>query len=282
MNKLDIEGFSRRHERIVCIDSDGTAMDAMNVKHFKCHGPRFIEEWGLEPYRDEVQAIWNDINLYESTRGVNRFIALVAILERLDGKRLAVEGLGELKAWVSSGAELSNSGLKRELARRESPILKKASAWSQAVNDSIARLTFEDKKPFGGVAEFLGFAAGKVDIAIVSSSNMDAILEEWGHYGMLERVSVVTSQEIGTKGECLARLARKGYGADQILMIGDADPDVEAARANGVGFYPILIDRERESWDRLRSLYLDEFIAGRFLALQGALMKEYRDNFGKH
>lgn len=281
MNYPDIEKFSKQHDYLICIDSDGTAIDAMNVKHRKCHGPSFIEEWGLEDRRNEIQKIWDKINLFSSTRGVNRFIALVEILEKLDGKYLEVEGLDVLKNWVDNATELSNKCLKDELQRNNSIILKKAFDWSTAVNRNIAKLTANDKKPFEGVLEFLECAFAKVDLAVVSSSNMDAILEEWKNYDMLKFISVMTSQEIGTKGECISKMIRKGYDTNRVLMVGDANPDLEAAKENGVFYYPVLTEHEKESWDMLSKYYLDKFLSGNYGKYQEKVLNEFYTNFNK-
>ena len=40
-----------RKEYLICIDSDGCAMDTMNSKHEQCFGPAMIEIWGLEDRR---------------------------------------------------------------------------------------------------------------------------------------------------------------------------------------------------------------------------------------
>lgn len=37
-----ITDFVPQHEKLLCIDSDGTVIDAMNVKHRRCHGASFI------------------------------------------------------------------------------------------------------------------------------------------------------------------------------------------------------------------------------------------------
>ena len=46
-------------EFLVCVDSDGCAMDTMNIKHFRCFGPCMVEEWRLEPWRDAILERWN-------------------------------------------------------------------------------------------------------------------------------------------------------------------------------------------------------------------------------
>ena len=106
-----------------------------------------------------------------------------------------------------------------------------------------------------------------------------SFIEEWGAYGLLDFLSVMTSQEIGTKDECVARMIEKGYKPENILMIGDAWPDVNAARANGVWYYPILTRREGESWTEFTQTYFDRFLQDRYGDCQQELMDRFEQNF---
>ena len=42
---VNLNDFKRQKDFLVCVDSDGCAMD---IKHFNCFGPCMVEEWGLE------------------------------------------------------------------------------------------------------------------------------------------------------------------------------------------------------------------------------------------
>ena len=46
--KETIAEFKKSKEFLVCVDSDGCAMDTMEVKHRKCFGPKAIEIWELQ------------------------------------------------------------------------------------------------------------------------------------------------------------------------------------------------------------------------------------------
>lgn len=279
---FEIAGFEPKHKKLICFDSDGTVIDAMNVKHRFCHGTSFILEWGLEAHKERVQQLWNSINLYEPSRGVNRFIALAEILRRLQGELVytPVDEMLSLESFLARG-KLSNAMLRAEIQDNPSKLLQKALRWSLQVNERIAMLTPAEKPPFPGAKEALGYALGKLDIAVVSSSNMSAILEEWAAYGLTEFVSVITSQEVGTKGKCLIRMLEKGYAPEDVLMVGDAWPDVDASREAGVWYYPILTRHEAESWAELKDRYLDEFLAGRYAEHQAELMSRFEHNFSK-
>ena len=69
----DLTQYQKKHDYLICVDSDGCAMDTMDVKHFRCFGPCMVEEWSLQAWADAILARWNDINLYTMTRGINRF-----------------------------------------------------------------------------------------------------------------------------------------------------------------------------------------------------------------
>ena len=78
--------FKRKKDFLVCIDSDGCAMDTMNIKHFEAFGPELIKIFNLEKYQDDILEHWNKVNLFSKTRGVNRFIRFLKSLEYANEK----------------------------------------------------------------------------------------------------------------------------------------------------------------------------------------------------
>lgn len=263
MNKT-LENFKKENNYLLCVDSDGCAMDTMTIKHERCFGPCFVEEFGLQKINEQALSRWNEINLYEITRGKNRFITLELILSEYNGKYLNLEELNLFRAWVNSGAELSNRSLEKKILTDDATIFKKALAWSKATNKEIAKLTFEDKVPFYGVEDFLKLAHGKVDLAVISSADDKSLKEEWKYFELDQYMDVLASQEAGTKEKCLKLMIEKGYEKNNILMAGDSPGDLEAAEKAGVFFYPILPKKEIESWNTLKTKYLDEFILGNY------------------
>ena len=164
MSKI-FDGFTKKKNFLVCIDSDGCAMDTMNSKHFYCFGPCMIEEWELTPWKDEVQRRWNEVNLYTMTRGINRFKGLAMLLNEVDRTYKSIEGIEEFSAWADKARELSNASLSKTMEKSSSTIFKKALAWSVKVNQMVEKLPECEKKPFGGVAEGLWAIHQKADVA---------------------------------------------------------------------------------------------------------------------
>lgn len=274
-----LEGFTKNKDYLVCIDSDGCAMDTMDIKHIRCFGPCMIEEWGLAPWEGRILMRWNEVNLYSMTRGINRFKALELVLKEVDNSFKIIEGLEDLSQWVHSSRELSNGSLKASIEANGSMILKKALRWSETVNRRVDELLEEEKKPFKGVREAIEAICQRADVAIVSSANQEAILEEWKNHGLLKYTDIVLSQNAGSKASCIGQLLEKGYERERVLMVGDAPGDREAAAVNGVFYFPILVKKEEESWDRLLKEGFRRFAEGSF---GGEYQEELLDEFERN
>lgn len=261
----DLLTFEKKHDYLICVDSDGCAMDTMDIKHFRCFGPCMVAEWKLEAWQDAILTRWNEINLYTMTRGVNRFKGLVIALTEIAEKYAPIEDLDELAMWVETSSELSNGALQKAIdAAPDHIALQKALNWSKAVNASITALPDELKQPFPMAKEALAFAHQRAEVAIVSSANLDAVLAEWEEHGLLAHTDIVLAQNAGSKAHCIAELLKKGYQPDHVVMCGDAPGDHQAAKKNGVFYYPILVRREKESWEEFIAEGFDRLIDGRF------------------
>ena len=261
---VTIEEYQKKKDYLICVDSDGCAMDTMDIKHIRCFGPCMVTEWGLEEWKDAILTRWNEINLYTMTRGINRFKGLALMLREIHETYTPIQDVDVLEAWVENSKELSNGALQKAMETNDSVILKKALSWSQHVNASINELPFEVKKPFEGVKEGLAYAHQFADVAIVSSANLQAVLEEWELYGLLEHVDIVMSQNVGSKAYCIQELLKKGYDTEKVFMAGDALGDYEAAEKNHVYYYPILVRHEKESWSEFRNQAVDKLVDGTY------------------
>ena len=191
-----LEKFNNQKDYIICIDSDGCAIDTMDIKHIKCFGPCMVTEWNLEEWREPILERWNEVNLYTLTRGINRFKGLAVALTEINDKYVKIEGLDEFVKWTEETKELSNEALEVEIQKTNNVCIKKALEWSKSVNESIDLLSDDEKQPFEGVKEAIIEAKKKADIAIVSSANEKAVLDEWSHNGLLENVDIVLTQNI--------------------------------------------------------------------------------------
>ena len=275
---MTLQAFAKQKDYLICVDSDGCAMDTMDIKHFRCFGPCMVEEWGLEEWAEPILNRWNTINLYSGTRGINRFKGLAMALTEIDKVYRPIEGVAELTAWAEHAPELSNQAIAEAAKTAKGPALAKALAWSKKVNAAIDALPESDKKPFPGVAEALAAAHKRADVAIVSSANLEAVEEEWTRCGLLPSVDVLCCQDSGSKAACIAQLKAKGYNPAHILMVGDAPGDQAAAGKNGVLFYPILARHEADSWAEFTAKALPALLSGSYGPYGQEMAKRFEKN----
>ena len=261
---ITLENYEKKKDFLICVDSDGCAMDTMDIKHIQCFGPCMVEEWGLEEWEAPILTRWNDMNLYTMTRGINRFKGLAMALKEIDGQYTKIEDVDILCKWVDESPELSNAAVERMIKENGSIVFTKALSWSKKVNEKINALPFEVKKPFEGAKEGLEYAHQYADIAIVSSANLEAVVEEWELYGLLDHVDIIMAQNVGSKAFCIQELLKKGYDKANVVMTGDAPGDYDAAKKNDVYYYPILVHHEKESWDEFKGTMVSKLVDGTF------------------
>ncbi len=278
------DSFVKKHDYLVCVDSDGCVMDTMNCKHFHCFGPCMVTEWGLEEWKDAILDRWNVINLFSMTRGINRFKGLAMALGEINEQYTPIPGIAALQHWADTAPALSNDGVIKAAEEATDPeaklILQKALSWSKAVNAAIVELDEALKVPYEGAKEGLAAAHAFADVAMVSSANRDAVEEEWGKFGLLEHTDIVLAQDIGSKASCIAKMLEFGYDLNKVVMVGDAPGDSDAAEKNGVHYYPILVNHEKESWDEAIAVAFGKLQSGEYAEYGAEKKQAFLHNLG--
>lgn len=270
--------YDKKSDFLVCIDSDGCAMNTMEVKHRNCFAPEMIKTWELFENEEYILNIWFDLNLYTRTRGINRFKGLVETFKVIRKEGIYIDDLDSIIDWVENTDELSNKSLLKQIEKNPySKGLKMTYDWSLNVNKSIESLPKGDE-PFKCVEKCLDKLSNLSDVVVVSSANNEALNDEWKRHNFTKYIRALLGQEEGTKKICIGKLKEKGYDANNILMVGDALGDLEAAQHNGVKFYPILVGKEEFSWDRLVKESIYKLLSNDFDDdYQNKLIKEFYD-----
>ncbi len=80
---------------------------------------------------------------------------------------------------------------------------------------------------------------------------------------------MIAGQEHGTKAEHLKYAAKGKYPDEKILMIGDANGDLKAARSNGVVFSRLIPVKKKNHGKN----FLQKVLKGSFQELLKGLMK---------
>ena len=278
------DSFERKHDYLVCVDSDGCVMDTMNCKHFNCFGPCMVDEWELGEWREAILERWNVINLFSMTRGINRFKGLAMALGEIHTQYKPITGIEALQHWADTAPALSNDAVAKAAEEATDPdaklVLQKALSWSKAVNAAIVELDESLKIPYEGAKEGLAAAHTFADVAMVSSANRDAVEEEWGKFGLLEHTDIVLAQDVGSKAACIKEMLKFGYDVDKVVMIGDAPGDCDAAEKNGVHYYPILVNNEKASWDEAIAVAYGKLQSGEYAPYGAEKKQAFLQNLG--
>jgi phosphoglycolate phosphatase-like HAD superfamily hydrolase len=268
-----------RHDFLVGIDSDGCAFDSMEIKHKECFIPNIILHYRLQAVSKYAREAAEFVNLYSKSRGINRFPALIEMLQWLR-RRPEVRARGceiripkGLIRWMETETKLGNPALEQAVEQTGDPDLRQALAWSRAVNEAVARVV-SGVPPFPYVRQCLEKLSPRADLLVVSATPNEALRREWEEHNLIDYVCAVCGQEMGTKKESLSVASK--YPPGHALMIGDAPGDYKAALANQALFFPINPGAEEASWRRLYEEGIDRFLGGTFT---GSYQQELLDEF---
>ena len=283
-----LQAIESEKEFFIGIDSDGCAFDTMEIKQKECFCPNFIKYFGMQPVSKYARETWEFVNLYSTNRGCNRFLAINETLRLLEtrpeikARNFKVPSAASLIEWTKKETKLGNPALKKYAAEKKDPFITQTLEWSLKVNEDIANMVF-GITPFPFVKECLEKIRPLADAMVVSQTPFEALKREWEENRIDHFLRMIAGQEHGTKAEHLKYGAKGKYPDDKILMIGDANGDLKAAKSNGVLFYPVNPGKEEESWERLYKEGLDKFFAGKYKgAYEENLIKEFETYLPEH
>lgn len=268
-------------EFFIGIDSDGCAFDTMEIKHKECFCPNTIKYWNLQVVSKYAREAWEFVNLYSKSRGVNRFLALIQVMDLLrdrqevQARNANIPTIESVIDWTKKESKLGNPALKKYAAEVNDPVIDQALQWSLAINETVTDMV-HDIPPYPFMRESLEKMSPKADAMVVSSTPVEALEREWNENDIAKFVRVIAGQEHGSKKEHLALAAKGKYADDKILMIGDAPGDMKAAKVNDVLYYPINPGHEEASWERFHNEALDRFFNGTYAGdYEDSLIKEF-------
>lgn len=256
-----------KYDYLVGIDSDGCAFDTMELKHKECFAPNTIKYYGLQGVSKYAREVWEFVNLYSKSRGINRFPALVEALgwtarrPEVLARGVKVQAPPALLDWLHREPTPGNPSLEKAVRETNDSDLAHTLEWSKAINRAIADMVY-GVPPFPFVRECLEKLSRQADILVVSATPQEALQREWAEHDLTRYIVAICGQEIGTKKQCLG--TARNYPPGQTLMIGDAPGDYQAAVANKALYFPINPGAEEASWKRLFDEGIDRFLSGTF------------------
>lgn len=269
------------HDFFIGIDSDGCVFDSMEVKQKEFFIPNALKYFDLFGISKILRETWEFVNLYSINRGGNRFTSIVKVFEllgsneRVRNSGVKLPDISSLKEWIRKENKLGNENLRKYLRSHPDAELEKILTWSEAVNEEI-NSWLRKVPPFPNALKAIPEISRSADLVIVSQTPLEALDREWKEIGIKKFVREIAGQEHGTKSEHLALAAKGKYPDDHILMIGDAKGDLDAAKKNGILFYPVIPGKEDESWKKFTEEGLKRFLTGKFEeSYQKMLIEEF-------
>jgi phosphoglycolate phosphatase-like HAD superfamily hydrolase len=276
-----LRAFNPNHEFFIGIDSDGCVFDSMEVKQKEFFIPIALKYFNLFRIAKPLRETWEFVNLYSVYRGGNRFPAMIKVFELLAERKEVIESevklpdLSSLKDWVKSETKLGNATLRKHYEENPDKSLEIVLKWSETINREIGEW-LHDIPPFSHFVSSMEKISGNADIIVVSQTPLEALEREWLENDLKKYVSMIAGQEHGTKAEHIAMAAKGKYPDNKIILIGDAVGDLNAARNNGILFYPIVPGKEDKSWERFMNEGYDRFTTGKFAgSYEESLLKEF-------
>ena len=136
--------------------------------------------------------------------------------------------------------------------------MEKVLQWSKAAQSGISQLPGELMAPFQGAREALAVIHEMADVAVLSEDAYEDVKAEWTRHDLLKYADVLLGGDLGGKHRRIGAMLRYGYQPDHVLVVGDTPEDWDAAELNDVGFFPIVVNQEKESWHELQAVGLEK------------------------
>jgi soluble P-type ATPase len=274
-----LRSWRREHDFAVCIDTDGCVLDNMWAKQVVVFHPHFMDMNGLRGIEMFFRIHAEHHNLWATTRGCDRYLAvrltLASLLEdpqaqdavrvdHIEDLLVSVEGYvrfveesrGARAFGIPSLTEYHQAnGLDYNITR--------LLAWSEAVDRTFQFVTL-GIGPFLGVPETVQYLAKAADVLVVSATPYGDLADWWTRTDLAQYVQAIAGKEMGKKADHI-RLIKEagGYADDNVIMVGDGGGDLTAARANNALFYPTPPGMEERAWMAAPDVF-DAFFAGRY------------------
>ena len=195
--------FQPSRKFFVGIDSDGCAMDAMDIKHQECFTPSYIKYFDLQAASTLVRETALFVNLYSTTRGQNRWVALARLFELLKQRPEVLErGVKvpegkALQGFLDSGYPRSDRGIADYAAAHPSAEIEQCMEWGKGVNELLKEFRYTGCKVSRLAIDFtVGGREARATFSIVGASMIEVSeVASWSSTASCSRAIVVCVTE---------------------------------------------------------------------------------------
>ena len=146
--------------------------------------PNAVKHFGLFAISKYVRETWEFVNLYSVTRGINRFPALVKVMDLLAERPEIIEmdfklpDMEPLREWIRQETKLGNPVFKEYVKNNPHPALDPVLKWTLAVNEDIASW-LRNTPPFPYARKSIERLSTVADAIVVSQTPHEALAREW-------------------------------------------------------------------------------------------------------
>lgn len=293
-----LKAWRADHEFLVCLDTDGHALDNMWAKQLIVFHPHFMDMNSLRDIEMHFRIHAEHHNLWGTTRGCDRYEAVRHTLTSLlvdpeakkdinhDHIKALLDSVSGYINWVNQSGGAKAYGIPSLFEyHKENGLdynITRLLAWSESVDRTFPHVTL-NMPPFPNVPEMIEYIAQRADILVVSATPYRDLAQWWHNAGLDRHVQAIAGKEMGKKAEHI-RIAREqgGYADDHVIMGGDGGGDLKAAKANDALFFPTPAGKEVETWASAREAF-DAFFAGTYQGdVEDARIAEFKGILKEH
>ena len=305
--------WAPRFPHLVCFDMDGHLLDSMTAKQVVVFHPVFMDRFDLRAIESFYRLHAENHNLWTEDRGCDRHEAklhtvrslpqdphlaplLAGDLQQVGAKLASLEAsLAGYVDWKAKTGKAYSYDSLFEFAKLnpDDDNLHHLTEWSFCCDHEFRYVTIP-MKPFPGVREALEHLADKADVLIVSKTPYNDICNWLETQNLIRLVSAVAGKEMGDKDEhiCITKggvydvaklkgeqvVERGGrYADDKVIMGGDGNGDLKAAKANGAYFFGTIPGKETEAWSTALELVFNPFLAGAYAESEPQLIQAFKN-----
>ena len=300
-------GLAPQYDYLCCFDVDGHLLDNMTSKQVIVFHPHFMDIFGLREIETFVRLHAEHHNLWSTDRGCDRHEAisftLGSLLEdpalkavisdemtaklrciraSLDGYISDIQTAGEAYGFDSLHAY--------QQAHADDANLTLFCIWSRACDLTFPFVTIP-MPPFPNVRETLQYVAHRSDVLIVSKTPYDDICNWLERHELMQYVTAVCGKGQGGKDEhiCLAMggtfdakekavvAAGSKYRPENVIMGGDGNGDLKAAKKNDAFFFPTPPAQEETAWEEAIDEVFGPFFEGTYAEREPGRIEAFRD-----
>ncbi len=273
-----LRDWDKDHDHAVCIDTDGCVLDNMWAKQVIVFHPHYMDMNHLRPMEMFFRIHAEHHNLWGTTRGCDRNLAikhtLTSLLEDPDARDVLPEQhirdlLDSLQGYIEYIQQSPEKGFgvptlfEYHKQHGLDYNITRHLGWAEAVNRSFEFVTL-GMPPFEGVRETLERLSERADLLVVSSTPYSDLIAWWSENDLTRYVQSIAGKEMGSKQEHIRLLMEHGgYSPDEVMMIGDGGGDLKAAHANDALFYGTPAGHEIEAWKQADDIF-EAFFTGEY------------------